>query len=135
VRASRPDLRGPWGAIPAGRSTRDRDSPRRRRHANHGGIAQADEQVRPDGPPVEDTLGAVPTAPGRRLRTRGTGPTRSDDIRFFGIYALLGTISASRMGGQTKDGEEPTQASDLLICGILMWSLIRFDLRSFDWLL
>jgi hypothetical protein len=28
-----------------------------------------------------------------------------------------------------------TEESDLLICGILMWSLIRFDLRSFDWLL
>ena len=78
--------------------------------ANHGCLAQADEQVRPDGPPGEDTPGAVPTAPSRRLRNRGTGPTRTDDIRLSGIYPLLGTIPARRMGGQTEDGEQPTQA-------------------------
>src|SRR5271166_3875801 len=78
---------------------RDRGSPRRRRPANHGGPAQADEQVRPDGPPGEDTSGAVPTAPGSQLRNRGTGPTRTDDIRLSGIYSLLGTIPTGRMGG------------------------------------
>src|SRR5271165_896873 len=89
---------------------RDRGGPRRRRSANHGCLTQADEQVRPDGPPGEDTPGAVPTAPSRRLRNRGTGPTRTDDIRLSGIYPLLGTIAARRMGGQTEDGAQPTQA-------------------------
>ena len=85
-------------------------SPRRRRPANHGGPAQADEQVRTNGPPGEDASGAVPTDPDRRLRHRGTGTPRTDDIRLSGLYPLLGTISARRMGGQTEDSEEPTQA-------------------------
>ena len=51
-----------------------------------------------------------------RLRNRGTGPTRTDDIRLSGIYSLLGTIPARRMGGQTEDGEEPTQASAAQRC-------------------
>jgi len=51
---------------------RDRGDPRRRRQANHGGTPQTDEQVRLDGPPGEDASGAVPAAPGRRLRHRGT---------------------------------------------------------------
>ena len=38
-------------------------SPRRRRPANHGGLAQTDEQVRADGPPGEDAIGAVSTTP------------------------------------------------------------------------
>ena len=88
----------------------DRGSPRRRRPANHGGLTQADEQVRSDGPPGEDAPGAVPTAPSPQLRNRGAGPTRPDDIRLPGIYSLLGTIPTGRMGGQTEDGEEPTQA-------------------------
>jgi nuclease S1 len=37
----------------------DRGSPRRRRQAHHGCLTQADEQVRPDGPPGEDPAGAV----------------------------------------------------------------------------
>ena len=88
----------------------DRGCPRRRRPANHGGLAQADEQVRLDGPPGEDATGAVPTAPDPRLRNRGSGTSRNWDIRLLGIYPLLGSISARRMGGQTEDGEEPTQA-------------------------
>ena len=98
---------------------RDRGSPRRRRPANHGGLTQADEQVRPDGPPGEDTPGAVSTAPSRRLRNRGTGPTRTEDIRLSGIYPLLGTIPARRMGGQTEDGEEPTQACVISAVGMV----------------
>ena len=58
----------------------------------------------------EDAPGAVSTAPRRQLRNRGTGPTRTEDIRLSGIYPLLGTIAARRMGGQTEDGERPTQA-------------------------
>ena len=54
-----------------------------------------------------------------RLRNRGTGPTRTDDIRLSGIYPLLGTISARRMGGQTEDGEEPTQASACSAVGMV----------------
>ena len=46
----------------------------------------------------------------RRLRNRGTGPTRTEDIRLSGIYSLLGTIPARCMGGQTEDGEEPTSS-------------------------
>src|SRR5271157_5492896 len=78
---------------------RDRGSARRRRPANHGGLTQADEQVRPDGPPGEDTPGAVPTAPSGRFRHRGTGTPRRDDIRLLGIHPLLGPIPARRMGG------------------------------------
>ena len=47
---------------------RDRGGPRRRRAADHGGLAQADEQVRLDGPPGEDTTDPVPPARSRRLR-------------------------------------------------------------------
>ena len=43
-------------------------------------------------------------------------PTRTDDIRLSGIYPLLGTIPARRMGGQTEDGEEPTQACACTRC-------------------
>jgi group II intron reverse transcriptase/maturase len=87
--------------------------------ANHGCLAQADEQVRPDGPPGEDTPGAVRTVPSSRLRNRGTGPTRTNDIRLLGIYSLLGAIPARRMGGQTKDGEEPIQASVIRAVGMV----------------
>src|SRR5271166_1243812 len=89
---------------------RGRGSPRRRCTANHGGPTQTDEQVRSDGPPGEDTPGAVSAASSGQLRNGGTGPTRTDDIRLSGVYPLLGTIPARRMGGQTQDGEEPTQA-------------------------
>src|SRR5260370_15175144 len=89
---------------------RDRGSPRRRRPANHGGSTQTDEQVRSDGPPGEDTAGAVSAAPDQQLRNRGAGSPRTEDIRLSGIYYLLGKISARPLGGQTKDGEEPTQA-------------------------
>ena len=57
---------------------RDRGCPRRRRPANHGGLTQADEQVRPDGPPGEDAPGAVPTAPSQTTPKprNGTHPNR-----------------------------------------------------------
>src|SRR5262249_35321353 len=106
---------------------RDRGRPRRRRPANPGGLAQADEQVRPDGPPGEDPLGAVCPAPSRRLRNRGTGPTRTEDIRLPGIYPLLGTIAARRLGGKTEDGARPTQAGAISAVGMVPKESARSD--------
>ena len=80
---------------------RDRGSPRRRRPTDPGGAAQANEQVRLDGPPGEDALGAVPTVPRRRLRHQGRGTTPNQGHSTFWVHPLLGTISARRMGGQT----------------------------------
>src|SRR4029078_3244484 len=63
--------------------------------------------------------GAVSTATGRRLRNGGTGPPRTKDIRLSGIYSLLGTIPAGRMGGQTENGEEPTQSRATIAVGMV----------------
>jgi hypothetical protein len=49
---------------------------------------------------------------------------------FFGDWRALERARVQRPHVLPADVD-----SDLLICGILMWSLIRFDLRSFDWLL
>src|SRR5829696_445153 len=90
---------------------RDRGSPRRRRAADHGGPSQADEQIRLDGPPGEDAVGAVLAARPGRLRNRGTGSTRTWDIRLSGFHPLLGPNPTRRLGGQAQDGEEPIEAS------------------------
>src|SRR5208337_2002152 len=90
---------------------RDRGGPRRRRPADHGGLAQADEQVRLDGPPREDARGPVPSGRRGRLRTRGPELHWPPDIRLLGLHPLLGTKPTRRMGGQAQDGEGPTQAS------------------------
>ena len=42
--------------------------------------------------------------------TEGREPPDTKDIRLSGVHPLLGPIPARRMGGQTEDGEEPTQA-------------------------
>ena len=62
-----------------------------------------------------------------RLRNRGTGPTRTEDIRLSGIYPLLGTIPARRMGGQTEDGEQPTQACVSSAVGVVPKESARSD--------
>src|SRR5271166_5508450 len=90
---------------------RDRGGPRRRRPADPGGLAQADEQVRLDGPPREDARGPVPSGRRGRLRTRGPELHWPPDIRLLGLHPLLGTKPTRRMGGQAQDGEGPTQAS------------------------
>ena len=54
-----------------------------------------------------------------RLRNQGSGTHRAWNIRLSGIYPLLGSITARRMGGQTEDGEEPTQASALSAVGMV----------------
>ena len=105
----RPSGRGCRSGPRCGR-LRDRGSPRRRRPANHGGLAQADEPIRPDGPPGEDSPGAVPTAPSRRLRDQGTGATRTDDLRLPGIHPLLGTIPARPRVVKRRTAGEPTRA-------------------------
>ena len=81
---------------------RDRGGPRRRRPADHGGLAQADEQVRLDGPPGEDARGPVPSGRRGRLRTRGPELHWPPDIRLLGLHPLLGPKSEGRMGGQRK---------------------------------
>ena len=95
---------------------RDRGGPRRRRPADHGGLAQADEQVRLDGPPREDARGPVPSGRRGRLRTRGPELHWPPDIRLLGLHPLLGTKPTRRMGGQAQDGEGPTQASARTRC-------------------
>src|SRR5208283_4677296 len=82
-----------------------------RRPADHGGLAQADEQVRLDGPPGEDARGPVPSGRRGRLRTRGPELHWPPDIRLLGLHPLLGPKSEGRMGGQAQDGEEPLDAS------------------------
>ncbi len=69
--------------------------------------------------PEKTRLGAVRTAASRRLRNRGTGPTRTGDIRLPGIHPLLGPIPTRRMGGQTEDGEQPTPARALRAVGMV----------------
>ena len=61
--------------------------------------------------PEKTRLVRFRTAPSRRLRHRGTGPTRPRTFDFLGFTHYWGTIPARRMGGQTEDGEEPTQAA------------------------
>src|SRR5208337_1906793 len=98
---------------------RDRGGPRRRRPADHGSLAQADEQVRFDGPPGEDALGPVPSGRRGRLRSQGSELDRSADIRFPGFHPLLGPKLKGRMGGQAQDGEEPTEASVSIALGLV----------------
>ena len=95
--------------------------------ANHGCLTQADEEARPDGPPGEDAPGAVRAAPGQRLRSGGTGPTRTNYIRLSVIHPLLGTIPTRRMGGQAEDGEQPTQACAGSAIGVVPKKSARSD--------
>src|SRR5271157_2874202 len=97
----------------------DRGGPRRRRPADHGSLAQADEQVRFDGPPGEDALGPVPSGRRGRLRSQGSELDRSADIRFPGFHPLLGPKLKGRMGGQAQDGKEPTEASVSIALGLV----------------
>ena len=64
-----------------------------------GGLAQADEQVRLDGPPGEDGACPVPSGRRGRLRTRGPELHRPPDIPLLGLHPLLGTKPTRRMGG------------------------------------
>ena len=93
----RPRLKGRSVPDPLCGRLRDRDSPRRRRTANHGCLAQADEQVRPDGPPGEDASGAVPTAPTRTTpKPRNGNQPEPTTFDFLGFTHYWGR---SRRGG------------------------------------
>src|SRR5271157_2156689 len=90
---------------------RDRGGPRRRRPADPGSLAQADEQVRFDGPPGEDALGPVPPGRRGRLRSQGLELHQSWDIRLPGFHPLLGSKLKGRMNGQAQDGEKSIAAN------------------------
>src|SRR5271157_796923 len=89
----------------------DRGGPRRRRPADPGGLAPMHEQVRLDGPPGEDALGTVRSAPTRRLRDHGREAHPTKVIRLPGIHPLLGSKLKGRMGGQAHDGEKSIEAN------------------------
>ena len=90
---------------------RDRDSPRRRRTADHGCLAQADEQVRLDSSPREDATDPVPTGASDDPSDEVRDPSRPPHVRLPGIHPLLGPILSRRMGDQAQDGERPVEAS------------------------
>ena len=111
---------------------RDRGGPRRRRPADHGGLAQADEQVRLDGPPGEDARGPVPSGRRGRLRTRGPELHWPPDIRLLGLHPLLGTKPTRRMGGQCKTAKGRLKRALDALAAWCRENLRPPDLRDFD---
>src|SRR6516164_5646498 len=71
-----------------------------------GRAPEAIREIRPDPPPGEDPVGAVPAASkGRPPGHPATGPPR--DVRPAGVHPLLGPDAQGELGGEAEDGEGP----------------------------